>query len=151
VFFAGAGDLIGVAAMVGLARAVTITLEAGHVDATIIQYMSNGLAGTPPAVFLSGIFGLFVTIGLVNTSSTGVAALTMPLLGPAAAAVGVSGAAVVSAYVYGLNLLATVAPTSPIVLPSLAMMGVRYSAWLRFVAPLIVVVGLMSLGVLLVS
>jgi uncharacterized ion transporter superfamily protein YfcC len=149
IFFEGAGELLGVAALVGLARAVTVTLEAGHIDATIVQAMTSTLAGTPSPVFLGGTFLLFVLIGFVNTSSTGVAALTMPLLGPAAAAVGVGGASVVSAYVFGQNVLQTVAPTGPIVLPSLAMMGVRYSAWLRFVVPLIIIVGLMSLAVLL--
>jgi uncharacterized ion transporter superfamily protein YfcC len=149
IFFEGAGELLGVAALVGLARAVTVTLEAGHIDATIVQAMTSTLAGTPSPVFLGGTFLLFVLIGFVNTSSTGVAALTMPLLGPAAAAVGVGGASVVSAYVFGQNVLQTVAPAGPIVLPSLAMMGVRYSAWLRFVVPLIIIVGLMSLAVLL--
>jgi len=147
-FLKGTGDFIGVASLVALARGISITLQAGNIEATMVQGITETLAGTPPWIFLAGSYFFFVLIGLVNASSTSVAVLTMPLLGPAAAAVGVSGASVVSAYVFGQNTVAIVSPAN-VVIPSLAMMGVSYGPWLRFSVPLLIVVGLVALAALL--
>lgn len=148
VFIKGASDLLGVAALVGLARAITVVLQSGHIEATVVQSIADTLAGTPHALFLAGAYVFYILIGLVNASSSAVAVLTMPLFGPAANAVGVSGASVVSAYVFGHNMLATVSPAA-MAIPSLAMVGVSYGAWLRFVTPLLLFVGVAVLVTLL--
>jgi uncharacterized ion transporter superfamily protein YfcC len=147
-FRKGVGDFIGVASLVALARAISITLQAGNIEATMVQSITETLAGTSGSVFLAGAYLFYVLIGMINASSTAVAVLTMPLLGPAATAVGVSGASVVSAYVFGQNTVAIVSPAN-VVIPSLAIMGVPYGAWLRFAVPLLVMAGLVSLAALL--
>ncbi len=149
-FLRGAGDLLGVAAIIGMARAITVILEAGHIDATLIAATGSALAGTAPWLFLVGAYGFYVLFSLVNNSSSGTAVLTMPLLGPAAAAVGVEGSSLINAYSFGGSLLNTVTPAG-IALASLAMAGLSYGAWLRFIGPLLALVGIVSIAVMLIA
>lgn len=133
-FLGGARDLLGVAFIIGLARGVSIILETSNIDATLIDSASSALAGTPPAMFILGAFALFFLLSLVIPSSSGMAVLTMPLMGPLAIAVGAAGPALVSAYLFGMGLMTLVTPAG-LILPSLAMLGIGYGAWLRFIAP----------------
>ncbi|MBX3561862.1 MAG: YfcC family protein [Sphingomonas sp.] len=135
-FLKGARDLLGVGMVVGLARAVTVVLENSHVDATIIDWASNLLAGTSPGLFLIGAMGFFFVFCLAISSQSGMAVLTMPLLAPVAIGVGVSGSALVSAYLFGHSLMNLITP-SGLILPSLAMLGIGYGAWLRFIGPVV--------------
>lgn len=135
-FLKGARDLLGVGMIIGLARGITVMLEQSHVDATIIDAASTLLAGTPPSLFLIGAMLFFFGFGFFISSQSGMAVLTMPLLGPVAAAVGVGGSALVSAYLFGHSLMNLITPTG-LLLPSLAMLGVGYGAWLKFIGPVI--------------
>ncbi|WP_326524301.1 YfcC family protein [Sphingomonas sp.] len=146
-FLKGARDLLGVGMVVGLARGVTVILEGSRVDATIIDWASRLLAGTPPSLFLIGAMAFFFVFCLAIASSSGMALLTMPLLSPVAAAVGVSGSALVSAYLFGQGLMNLIAPVG-LILPSLAMLGVGYGAWLRFITPVMAVLALCCIAAL---
>jgi uncharacterized ion transporter superfamily protein YfcC len=148
-FFDGAAELIGVAAIVGLGRAIMLVLASGQIDATLIHAAGAMLAGAPEWLFLLGTYGFYILVSLVNNSSSSTAALTMPLFGPVASVVGVDGHRVVSAYLFGHNLLSTLTPAG-LALPSLAMMAVPIGAWVRFILPLLLVVAVMSVAALLV-
>ena len=56
---------------------------------------------------------------------------------------GVAGEDVVSAYLYGIGLMFFVSP-SGLVLPSLAMAGVGYDRWLRFIGPFLLVLAALA-------
>ncbi|HEX9931331.1 MAG TPA: hypothetical protein VGB08_00640 [Allosphingosinicella sp.] len=137
-FLGGARDLLGVAFVIGLARGVSVILERSNIDATMLDAASTALAGTPPAAFVLGAFAMFFILTLVIPSTSGMAVLTMPLMGPLAIAVGASGPALVSAYLYGSGLMNMVTPAG-LILPSLAMLGIGFGAWLRFIWPVMAV------------
>ena len=63
------------------------------------------------------------------------AVLTMPIIGALASVVGVEGHSVVSAYLFGMGIMAFITPTG-LILPSLAMVNINYKQWLRFILPL---------------
>jgi uncharacterized ion transporter superfamily protein YfcC len=135
-FLAGARDLLGVAFIVGLARGVSVILESSNIDATMLDSAAAALVGTAPALFVLGAFAMFFLLTFVIPSTSGMAVLTMPLMGPLAMAVGASGTAMVSAYLFGNGLMNMVTPAG-LVLPSLAMLGIGFGAWLRFIAPVL--------------
>jgi uncharacterized ion transporter superfamily protein YfcC len=149
-FLAGARDLLGVAFIIGLARGVSVILERGNVDATMLHSAAAGLSGTPPILFILGAFAVFLMLTLVIPSTSGLAVLTMPLMGPLAIAIGASGPALVSAYLFGSGLMNVVTPAG-LILPSLAMLGIGYGAWLRFVGPVLAVLAIGCVVTLAVS
>ena len=135
-FIDGARALLGVAFIIGVARGVSVVLESGQIDATMLHQASYALAGMSPVLFVLASFLLYFLLSFVIPSSSGIAVLTMPLMGGLAAAVGVSGSSLVSSYLFGIGLMQVVAP-SGMALPSLAMVGVGYDAWLKFIAPVL--------------
>jgi uncharacterized ion transporter superfamily protein YfcC len=108
------------------------------------------LSGSPPALFILGAFALFFLLTLVIPSTSGMAVLTMPLMGPLAVAVGASGPALVSAYLFGSGLMNLVTPAG-LILPSLAMLGIGYGAWLRFIAPVMALLTLACAATLILT
>jgi uncharacterized ion transporter superfamily protein YfcC len=70
-------------------------------------------------------------------STSGHAALAMPILAPLADFAGVSRAMVITAYQSASGVINLITPTSAVVMGGLALAKVRYDQYLRFVLPLV--------------
>lgn len=134
-FIGGAADLMSVALVVGVARGINIILENGMVSDTILEFFSGAISGMNPIIFIILMMLVFIVLGFFISSSSGLAVLSVPIMAPLADTVGVSRAAIVSAYAYGLGLISFITPTG-LVLASLAMVDVTYDKWLKFIMPL---------------
>lgn len=134
-FMAGARDLLGVAFIIGIARGVSFILNDGQISGTILHYATDLVQGMSPMVFLPMLMLIFGLLSLFIASSSGMAVLTMPIIGSLASVVGVEGHSVVSAYLFGMGIMAFITPTG-LILPSLAMVNINYKQWLRFISPL---------------
>ena len=146
-FLDGARDLLGVAFIIGIARGVTVVLNEGGLSGTLLFAASGVVAGMPPVAFVLALFVFFALLAVVVPSSSGIAVLTMPIMSALGASVGAPAAAIVSAYVYGIGLMFFVSP-SGMVLPSLAMTGVGYDRWLRFIGPFLAAMAAVCAAVL---
>ena len=147
-FINGARDLLGVAFIVGIARGVTFILNDGQIADTILYYSTNLVDGMSPALFLPMLMCVFALLTLFIASSSGMAVVTMPIMGSLATAIGIEGHNVVNAYLFGMGLMSIITPTG-LVLPSLAMVNLNYKQWLKFVSPLLVILMVVAIGVLL--
>ncbi|GAA4324101.1 hypothetical protein [Flaviaesturariibacter amylovorans] len=147
-FLKGAEDLLGVAFIVGIARGVTLILNDGAISDTILYYTSGGLRGLSPEVFLLFVFGTYLLFTLFISSSSGMAVLTMPIMGALALMAGVGGSELVNAYLFGMGIMGFLTPTG-LILPSLALVGVSYTAWWKLVRMLMVWLTLLCMAFLL--
>lgn len=136
-FIKGAESLLSVALIVGLARGVTIILNEGMVGDSILFYASNLVQHFPPSIFilLVMIFYFFFTILISSTS--GMAVLTMPIIGALAIILNIPGREIVNSYLYGMGVMLLITPTGSI-FPALLMVKVSYKAWLKFIMPLLI-------------
>lgn len=71
---------------------------------TILDYMTHLVGGMNGGVFIIGQLIVFIFLGLVVPSSSGLAVLAMPIMAPLADTVGIPRDIVVSAYTGG-NIL----------------------------------------------
>ncbi|MGL6200523.1 MAG: hypothetical protein ACRC3H_16455 [Lachnospiraceae bacterium] len=71
-------------------------------------------------------------------------------MAPLGDTVGVSRAAIVSAYAYGQGLMAFITPTG-LILASLAMVDVTYDKWLKFIMPLMGISAVFSAVMLIIQ
>jgi uncharacterized ion transporter superfamily protein YfcC len=152
-FIRGAGELLGVAFIIGFARGVTILMDRGEISSTIVYYASGAVAGMPGVGFIVGLLFVYAFLTLFIASSSGMAVLTMPIMGTLGIVAGVPREEIVNAFMYGMGLMALITPTG-LILPSLGMVNVSYSAWLKFVTPLLgwltlVCILFLTIGVLL--
>jgi uncharacterized protein HI_0594 len=135
-FTHGASELVGVTLIIGLARAVNIILEQGMISDTILDYLSHLVSGMHGSVFIIGQLLIFIFLGLIVPSSSGLAVLSMPIMAPLADTVGIPRDIVVSAYNWGQYIMLFLAPTG-LVLVTLQMLNIPFNKWIKFVMPIV--------------
>ena len=136
-FIKGSESLLGVAFIVGIARGVTIILNNGHISDSILYYSANLVSGMPPAAFNVVLLIVYIFFTLFISSSSGMAVLTMPIIGGLAVIVNVPGREIVNSYLFGMGIMGFITPTG-LILPSLAMAHVSMKAWWKFIYPLLI-------------
>src|SRR5512139_57459 len=134
----GAGDFIGVGLIIVLARGVTVIMNNSQITDTVLHSMENAVSNTSTAVFGGLMFLINLPLAFLVPSTSGHAALAMPILAPLGDFAGVSRAMVVTAYQSASGVVNLITPTSAVVMGGLALAKVRYDQWLRFTWPLIV-------------
>lgn len=137
-FIAGAQSILNVAMIVGVARGVTIVLNDGHISDSILFYSAKLAGSMPPVLFIILMLVLYMIFTLFISSSSGMAVLTMPIMGALAILVNVPGREIVNAYLFGMGVMGFITPTG-LILPSLALVNVSFKAWWRFIYPLIII------------
>ncbi|MFF4161232.1 YfcC family protein [Streptomyces sp. NPDC001678] len=148
---AGAGDFIGAAMIIMLARGVTVIMNNAGITDTILHALHGVVSGTSSGFFTVLMFLVNIPLAFFVPSSSGHAALAMPILAPLADFAGVGRAMVVTAYQSASGWVNLITPTSAVVMGGLALSKVRYDRYLRFTAPLMglllaTVAGFMVLG-----
>ncbi|MEO8772534.1 MAG: hypothetical protein ABI402_20725 [Ferruginibacter sp.] len=141
-FIKGAASLLSVAFIVGVARAVTIILNDGHISDSILFSATKIVAGIQPAFFILGLLLFYFVFSIFIQSSSGMAVLTMPIIGGLAIIVNIPGREIVNSYMYGMCLMSFLTPTG-LVLPSLAMVNVSVKAWFKFITPLLIMLAIL--------
>ncbi|WP_297406848.1 YfcC family protein [uncultured Cetobacterium sp.] len=149
-FIAGAADLVGVALTIGLARSINIVLDQGFVSDTLLHYSINLISGMSGWMFSITQLFVFSFLGLFIPSSSGLAVLTMPIMAPLADSVGLSREIVINAYNWGQGLMAFITPTG-LILVTLEMAGATFDKWLKYVLPLLGIIGIYSIVMLIIS
>ncbi|MCD9197993.1 YfcC family protein [Aeromicrobium wangtongii] len=139
----GAGDFIGVGLIIVLARGVTVIMNNSQITDTILHSMENLVNDTSSGVFGGVMLLINLPLAFLVPSSSGHAALAMPILAPLADFANVPRATVVTAYQSASGLVNLITPTSAVVMGGLALAKVRYDIYLRMVLPLV--------GILLVA
>ncbi|MEV5378265.1 Na+/H+ antiporter NhaC family protein [Streptomyces nondiastaticus] len=148
---AGAGDFTGAAMIIMLARGVTVIMNNAGVTDTVLHALHSVVSGTSSGFFAVLMFLVNLPLAFFVPSSSGHAALAMPILAPLADFAGVSRSVVVTAYQSASGWINLITPTSAVVMGGLALAKVRYDRYLRFMAPLmgmllVAVTGFMVLG-----
>ncbi len=143
-FIKGAESLLGVAFIIGVARGVTIILSEGMISDSILFYASSVISGMSPIVFIIILLLFFAFFSLFISSSSGMAVLTMPIIGALAIIVNIPGREIVNAYLYGMGIVGFLSPTG-MLLPSLALVNISVKTWVKFIAPLIIILTLICI------
>lgn len=149
-FIMGAADLLGTALTIGLARGVTIIMDNAQISDTLLYWLSNGVSHMGGIVFSTVMLFVFMILGFFIPSSSGLAVLSMPIMAPLADVVGVPRTTIIDAYNWGQGLMSFFAPTG-LIIASLAMVNVGFNKWIKFVMPLVCIIGVLALVLLGVS
>ncbi len=149
-FLKGMQSMMLAAVLVGLASSVEIVLKDGMVLDSIIAGLTHVVEGKPPIIVGQLMMGIQLVIDVLIPSTSGKAAITMPILGPIGQLAGVSGQVTVQAFLFGNGLMNTVTPTSGMLLAYLAAGKVNYGSWVRFIAPLVAILTVLCLVALAV-
>jgi uncharacterized ion transporter superfamily protein YfcC len=147
----GAGDFIGVGLIIVLARGVTAIMNNAQITDTVLHSMESLVQNTSSGVFGGLMFLINLPLAFLIPSTSGHAAVAMPILAPLGDFAGVSRAMVITAFQSASGIVNLVTPTSAVVMGGLALAKVRYDEYVRFVAPLLVILLVACTGFLVVG
>lgn len=138
-FIEGSKDLIYAALVIGLARAIILVAQDGLIIDTILNGAANMLGGLPKVVFVNLMLIIQNIICFFVPSSSGHAALTIPIMAPLADLVGVSRQNIITAYQFGTGITSFITPTNGVLMACLTMAKIPWTTFLKFVLPLVIV------------
>jgi uncharacterized ion transporter superfamily protein YfcC len=134
---AGASDFLSAALIIVLARGITVVMKNTYMTDTVLHWMEDAVSGSSQGVF--GVLTMIVNvpIAFLVPSSSGHAALVMPILAPLADFANVARSVAVTAYQSASGLVNLITPTSAVIMGGLALSKVGYDRYLKFVWPFV--------------
>ncbi|WP_426710535.1 YfcC family protein [Cetobacterium sp. SF1] len=140
-FTAGAKDLLGVVLVLAVANGISVLMggKTYGISVTFVYWIQNALQGIPAWAFAVAAILAYMGIGFFLQSTSGVAGITMPILGAVAMAlfatskIGAAGGQIllISAFTIGLNFLSGIYPSAT-TMGTLALFNVPYDRYLKF-------------------
>ncbi len=134
---AGASDMMSPAMVMLLAGGVSAIMTNTQTLDTILHAMEQLIAGASAGAFAIGAMLVNVPLAFLIPSSSGHAALAMPLLTPLADFAGVGRPLTITAWILAHGLTLLMSPTNVVVVGGLAIAKVGFDKYLRFIWPLL--------------
>ena len=131
-FTKGAKKLVYGALMIGMANGISLILTDGKILDTTVQYLGGLLVTLPSYLQAAGMFLMQLLINGLITSGSGQAAATMPIMLPVADIIGITKQTTVLAFNFGDGLSNYILPTSSALMGFIAIVGISYSNWMKF-------------------
>lgn len=145
-FIDGAKLLVPGALVIGFAQAILVIFQSGNLMDTILYYTSGLLESMPAALSAIGMFIFQLFFNFLIPSGSGQAALTMPIMAPLADLIGVTRQTAVLAFQLGDGMSNILFPTVGFFMAGLALAGIPWSKWIKWVFPF----ALMQFGIAIV-
>ena len=149
-FVQGAQDLLGVSLIIGIARGITIVMNDGNISGTLLNEAADLVGNANGLIFLPLLMLIFFVMTLFIASTSGLALVSMPIMGALGNMVGIPNEEIVNAFLFGSGLMMFITP-SGVILPSLTMVNVTYKIWLRFMSKLLLILGLIGVVILMIG
>jgi uncharacterized ion transporter superfamily protein YfcC len=147
-FVAGAAEMMGVVLVIAMARSITVLMTETSLDLWILDNAAAALAGMPALAMAPLAFLLYVVLSFLIPSSSGMATVSMPIMGALAQQLGFSVEVMVAIFCAGNGLVNLFTPTNGAIMGGLALAKVDYTTWLRFARKLIIILGAILLCLL---
>ncbi len=126
-------------------------MQSTHIDALILDRAASALRGTNPIIFVIGSYILYLLLSFLIPSTSGLASVSIPVMGGLAAAIGLSPEIMIMIFSAGCGLVNLVTPTSGVVMGGLQMSKVDYTTWVKFVTKPMIIIALLNIVILSAS
>jgi len=149
IFMNGAKNITYGALVVGIARAVIVVMQEGNIMDTIVYAALTPLESLGVGLGAMALYGFNLLFNLLVTSGTGQASIVMPLMVPLVDMLDITRQTGVLAMKLGDGITNIITPTSGVLMAVLAVGGVSWTKWFRFIYPLVliwIVVGAAFMG-----
>jgi len=150
-FMAGAGDMMSVVMVIALARGVSVLMSETGLSMYVLAAASSALAGTSGVVFSIGSYLLYFLLSFLIPSTSGMAGVSMPIMGPLAQQLGFSPSVMVMVFCAASGVVNLITPTSGAIMGGLALSRIEYSTWVKFCTKIILVMSVACMIILTIA
>lgn len=150
-FIAGAADMMSVVLIIALARGISVLMAATGLDVYVLDAAANALAGLSGVIFAPMSFLVYFGLSFLIPSTSGMATVSMPIMGPLAAELGFAPEVMVMIFSAAIGVVNLFTPTSGAIMGGLALAKVEWTTWLKFALKLIVVLSIVCAVILTIA
>ena len=144
-FIDGADDMVGVILIIAIARGASVLMQTTHLDNYIIFNAAEALKNVPEVVFTPLNYLLHVVLSVLVPSSSGLATLSSPIMGPLTHQLGYSPEVTVMTMVAANGLVNLITPTCGAIMGGLQLAKVEYSTWVKFAGKIVLTIGILNI------
>ena len=149
-FIDGADDMVGVILIIAIARGASVLMQTTHLDNYIIFNAAEALKNVPEVVFTPLNYLLHVVLSVLVPSSSGLATLSSPIMGPLTHQLGYSPEVTVMTMVAANGLVNLITPTCGAIMGGLQLAKVEYSTWVKFAGKIVLTIAIINIVLLTV-
>ncbi|MFD1425887.1 YfcC family protein [Kroppenstedtia sanguinis] len=150
-FLQGCQGLINGALIIGMARSISVVLEDGKLLDTIVNHLAALLNPLTPTLGGIGMFLVSALLHFLISSGSGESVVLVPVLVPLADLLNITRQVAVEAVMLGEGLVNCMNPTSGVLMSILAISGISYGKWLRFILPLLAIWAVLDIVFLIIG
>jgi len=147
-FVDGAKSMLMAALVICISRSVLVIAQDGKIIDTILFYLSSSVDGLPKIVSIQVMFFVQAIIDFFVPSGSGQAAITMPVMAPMADLLGLTRQSAVMAFQLAAGFFDLIIPTSGVTMGVLAVAGIPYNLWMKWIWKLVALWIVFSMGFL---
>lgn len=150
-FITGAADMMSVVLVIALARGISVLMANTGLDVFVLDAAANALAGLSGVIFAPMSFLVYFGLSFLIPSTSGMATVSMPIMGPLAVKLGFSPEVMVMIFSAAIGVVNLFTPTSGAIMGGLALAKIEWTTWLKFALMLIVALSVVCAVILTVA
>lgn len=150
-FITGAADMMSVVLVIALARGISVLMANTGLDVYVLDAAANALAGLSGVIFAPMSFLVYFGLSFLIPSTSGMATVSMPIMGPLAVKLGFSPEVMVMIFSAAIGVVNLFTPTSGAIMGGLALAKIEWTTWLKFALKLIVALSVVCAIILTVA
>lgn len=150
-FITGAADMMSVVLVIALARGISVLMANTGLDVFVLDAAANALAGLSGVIFAPMSFLVYFGLSFLIPSTSGMATVSMPIMGPLAVKLGFSPEVMVMIFSAAIGVVNLFTPTSGAIMGGLALTKIEWTTWLKFALKLIVALSVVCAIILTVA
>ena len=150
-FIVGAADMMSVVLVIALARGISVLMANTGLDKYVLNAAANALAGLSGVIFAPMSFLVYFGLSFLIPSTSGMATVSMPIMGPLAVKLGFSPEVMVMIFSAAIGVVNLFTPTSGAIMGGLALAKIEWTTWLKFALKLIVALSVVCAIILTVA
>lgn len=150
-FITGAADMMSVVLVIALARGISVLMANTGLDVYVLDAAANALAGLSGVIFAPMSFLVYFGLSFLIPSTSGMATVSMPIMGPLAVKLGFSPEVMVMIFSSAIGVVNLFTPTSGAIMGGLALSKIEWTTWLKFALKLIVALSVVCAIILTVA
>lgn len=150
-FITGAADMMSVVLVIALARGISVLMANTGLDVFVLDAAANALAGLSGVIFAPMSFLVYFGLSFLIPSTSGMATVSMPIMGPLAVKLGFSPEVMVMLFSAAIGVVNLFTPTSGAIMGGLALAKIEWTTWLKFALKLIVALSVVCAIILTVA
>ena len=144
-------DFVYAGMIIGISRGILCIAENGYIIDTILHSLVSVLETVPAWLYTTAMYLVQVVFSIFVPTTSGVAALTMPILAPLTEFLGFNPEGAVTCFQHACKLTLMLSPAAPVTVAGIAMCRLTFQQWWKTFWKFAILLFLVTIGFSIIS